>query len=332
MRGKVGFAYILQDDKITELACVKHKDFYQDIKLQVEAQNRAVKIIEEELGIRLGMSLRLGCGTTAAAVMGCKLVYPENSEPWAIPLLHRIEDVDELEVPEPQDNPVVQQILRKAKTFERLTGVKSNVGFDGPVTTAALCRGVREFFVDVFKAPKLCRRLVEKVTEVAIKWIKYHEEEMGIEPSGWIGLADDHASFLSPKHYEMLGFPYELKFYEAFPERKYRALHICGPTDHLLYKIKDLKLASFELGEMVDLRRARRILVNTHIARLFDFRLLLSGSTDDIVEYTKRQIKLGASEEGCFSIHIEGWRGIAFEKVRLVKKVIEEYNEGRLKL
>jgi hypothetical protein len=82
----------------------------------------------------------------------------------------------------------------------------------------------------------------------------------------------------------------------------------------------------------VDLRRARRILVNTHIARLFDFRLLLSGSTDDIVEYTKRQIKLGASEEGCFSIHIEGWRGIAFEKVRLVKKVIEEYNEGRLKL
>lgn len=331
MHEKVGFAYILQDDKITELAGVRHRDFYQDIRLQVKAQKKALKIIERELGIKLGLNLRLGCGTTSATVMGCRLIYPEHSEPWAVPILHSIEEGEELEIPEPQDNPIVQQILKKAKMFEKLTGVKSVVGFDGPVTTAALCRGIREFFVDVFKAPKLSQKLVEKVTEVAIKWIKYYNEEMGIESSNWIGLADDHASFLSPKHYEMIGFPYELKFYEAFPERKYRALHICGPTDHLLYIIKNLKLTSFELGEMVDLRKAKKIFVNTHIARLFDFRLLLSGSKEDITRYTKRQIELGVTGGG-FSIHIEAWRGITFEKVRSVKEIVERYNKGDLKI
>jgi len=327
MDNNVGFAYLLTDDKVTEFMGIKHSDYYRDIRLQVKAKRKALEIIKRELGISLGLGLSLGCGTSAAAVMGCKLTYPENAEPWTKPVLSSIED--ELIVPEPQDNPAVQEILFKARIFEELASIKPTVGFDGPVTTAALCRGINDFFVDIYKSPGLCMKLVERITKAAIEWIKYYEEEMDIGPSDHIGLADDHASFLHPKYYDSLGLPYEQKFYNAFPERKYRSLHICGPTDHILTEIKSLGLNSFELGEMVDLRKAKDILDDVHIARLFDFKLLMSGSDNDVIKYTKEQIHMGAPG-GKFSIHIEGWRPVTFEKVRLVRDIIKEYNVSEM--
>lgn len=76
---------------------------------------------------------------------------------------------------------------------------------------------------------------------------------MGIEPSEWIGLADDCASFMFLKHNEILSLPYEDRFHQGFSERKYRSLHSCGTTNHLLEKMVKLNLKSFELGEMVDI-------------------------------------------------------------------------------
>lgn len=163
----MGFFYVLQDDEITELAGVRHGVFY-DIESQVEAQRKALGIVEEELVIKLGLSLRLGWGTTTASIMCCKLVYPENSEPWDLPILGRIKGVDEPEIPEPKDNPVVQVILSKASKFAKFTDVKCGIGFDGPITTAPLCRGIDQFCIDVFRALKLSRKLIEKVTLAAI--------------------------------------------------------------------------------------------------------------------------------------------------------------------
>jgi len=330
---QVGFDYILQDDKFTELSGISHKDFYRNLQSQISAQKKTFRIVEKELGIEKDESLmlRLGAGTAAARVMGCETVYPENSEPWVIPMLHGIREVESLEVPEPQDNPAVQDILNKSEEFEKLTGIKSDVYFDGPVTTAALCRGRYEFFLDTYRAPSLCRKLVERCTSVAVRWIEYHEEEMGIEKPVHNVMTDDHAAFLSPKLYDELGFPYELSFYESFPERKWRYLHMCGPTSHLLERINNLKLSIFEIGEMVDLKKAKRIFAETHIARLFDFRLLLTGSEGDVVRWTNEQIETGARDDN-FSIHIEAWRGITFERIRLVKNIIEEFNKDEKSL
>lgn len=326
MSHKVDFYYAFSELKITELAGVRLRDYYQDLSLMIESQKKAFDVVYKEIGEKRGVSLDIG-HVVSAGVVGCKLVYPENNEPWAEPCLQNTEEIEGLEVPEPKYNPLVQGILDKAKRFEKLTGVKPNVGFEGPVTTAALCRGIRDFFFDVYKNPELSRKLVEKVTDAIIEWKKYHESEMGIQGEMSISLADDDSAHLSPRHYRGIALPYQLKWYEAFPERKMRHLHNCGNTTHLLEMIKELRLTSFEMGEKTDLAKARRILEKTKLNKLFDLRILLSGSVDEIVDHTRSLIMIGAPGKN-FGIGIEGWKGITFERVRLVKYLVERYNES----
>jgi len=326
---KVDFYYAFSELKITELAGVRLKDYYQDLSLMIESQKNALDIVYKEIGEKRGVSLDIG-HVVSAGVVGCKLVYSGNNEPWAEPCLQNIEEIEGLQVPEPKHNPLVREILDKAKRFEKLTGVKPNVGFEGPVTTAALCRGIQNFLLDVYRDPELCKKLVEKVTDAIIEWKKYHESEMGIWGERSIGLADDDSSHLSPRHYREIALPYQLRWYEAFHERKMRDLHNCGNTTHLLEMIKELKLTSFEMGEKTDLAEAKRILKKTKLNKLFDLRILLSGSLDEIVDHTRTLIMIGAPENN-FGIGIEGWKGITFERVRLVKNLVSRYNEnGRI--
>lgn len=322
----IGFAYIMQDDKITELAGVRHRDFYRDLNAMVVAEKRAEEIVKREVGGEwVGLSLRNGCGIMGAYVMGCKIVYPDDAEPWAMPFLKKIEDVESLEVPEPSRNPAVRQYLDRAHEFERLTGIKSGVGFEGPISVSALCRGTTQFYADVLRAPNLCKKLANLVTDTYIEWEKYHNEQMGIEPSDNVGLGDDCASWLSPKAYEDIAFPPLLKIIHAHPKAKYRSMHNCGQTNHLLGKISELRLSDFELGEMVDIVKVRKLMPETHIGRLLDYKILSTNDDEKITNYVKEQISIGEQLRN-FSVHVEAWRPVTLRTVRLVKALVEEHN------
>ncbi len=324
--GLVGFAYIITDDKITELAGMKHKDFYQKLDFMVSAEKKAEEIVEREVGGKwVGISLRNGCGVMGAHVMGCRIVYPEDTEPWAIPFLKSIEDVENLEVPEPSRNPAVKYYLERAREFERLTGIKSGVGFEGPISVSALCRGTTQYYADVVRAPDLCKKLADLVTDTYLEWERYHNEQMDIEPGMSVGLGDDCASWLSPRAYEHIAFPPLLKIIEAHPEAKHRSMHNCGQTNHLLEKISELRLSSFELGEMVDIAKVRKLMPDTHIGRLLDYKILSTNDEKRIRNYVDTQISL-AAQLGNTSLRIEAWRPIELRTVRLVKHLVDKHN------
>jgi len=322
----VGFAYVMQDDKITELAGVRHRDFYQELNVMISAEKKAEEIVEREVcGKWVGVSLRNGCGVMGAHVMGCKIIYPEDAEPWAMPFLRGIEDVEDLEVPEPDRNPAVKYYLDRAREFERLTGIKSGVGFEGPISVSALCRGTAEFYADTLRAPDLCRKLANLVTNTYLEWERYHDGEMGIAPGETVGLGDDCASWLTPKAYEEIAFPPLLKIIEAHPKAKYRTMHNCGQTNHLIEKISELNLSSFELGEMVDIAKVRRLMPDTKICRLLDFKILSTNDEERVSKYVDEQLSIGSSL-GNFSLHVEAWRPVTLRTVRLVRTLIEDHN------
>jgi uroporphyrinogen-III decarboxylase len=327
--GPVGFAYIMTDDKITELARVRHRDFYRDLNLMIDAEKRTAGIVEGEVGGKwVGIGLRNGCGVMGAHVMGCEIVFPDEVEPWAMPFLKDIEDVESLEVPEPNRNPAVRYYLDRAREFEGLTGIKSGVGFEGPISVSALCRGTTQYYADVLRAPELCRKLADLVTDTCLEWERYHDEQMGIEPGEGVGLGDDCASWLSPRAYEHIAFPPLLKIIEAHPKAKHRSMHNCGQTNHLLAKISELRLSSFELGEMVDVARVRELMPDTHIGRLLDYKILSTNDEEEVTKYVKEQLFV-AAVLGNISLHVEAWRPVSLETVRLVKVLVDEHNGNR---
>ena len=102
-------------------------------------------------------------------------------------------------------------------------------------------------------------------------------------------------------------------------------MHICGDTTHVLDQIRLLGLAAFDLGEMVDLAKAKRVLEGTVISRIWDFRLVRDGTPEEIREYSLRELEIGAPG-GNFTVHVEGWRGVPLSKVRIVKETVDEWN------
>jgi len=324
----IGFAYLMADDKITELAAMKHSDFYADLNLMIAAEKRAEEIVEREVGGKwVGIGLHNGCGVMGANVMGCRIVFPDNSEPWAMPFLKNIEEVENLEIPEPARNPAVRYYLERAREFEKLTGIKSGVGFEGPISVSALCRGTTQFYADVLRAPDLCRRLADLSTDTYLEWERYHNEQMGIEPSEYVGLGDDCASWLSPKAYEYIAFPPLLKIIDAHPKAKHRSMHNCGQTNHLLEKISELRLSSFELGEMVDIVKVRKLMPGTHIGRLLDYKILSTNDDEKVTNYVNEQISI-ATTLGNISLRVEAWRTVSLRTVRLVKSIVEKFNSN----
>src|SRR5262249_9139408 len=119
--------------------------------------------------------------------------------------------------------------------------------------------------------------------------------------------------------------PNLLRRYEAFPSTRERQLHICGDTTHVLGQIKLLGPALVDLGELVDLAKAKRVLEGAVISRLWDFRVVRAGTPDEIREYSLRELATGAPG-GSFTVHVEGWRGVPLSKVRIVKETVDEWN------
>ena len=146
----VDFNYLAEEVKLCELTGVKVKDFYDDIDLMVNTQNEAVKIISDALEIPPPNFLFCYGHVKTAEVMGCTIFYPENDEPSVRKgIINDINKVKDFNVPYPEDNPVVKDLLTKAKRFYDLTGIKDTVTFEGPFTVAGFIRGQTNFLLDI---------------------------------------------------------------------------------------------------------------------------------------------------------------------------------------
>jgi len=78
---------------------------------------------------------------------------------------------------------------------------------------------------------------------------------------------------------------------------------------------------------MVDIAKFRRLMPDTHIGRLLNYKILSTNDEGAVRNYVNSQLSRG-EPLGNFSLHVEAWRTIALRTVRLVKTLVEEYNRG----
>jgi uroporphyrinogen-III decarboxylase len=326
----VDFNFLAEEVKLCELTGVKVKDFYNDIELMVNTQKKAVKIISETLEIPPPNYLFCYGHVKTAEVMGCSIYYPDNDEPSVRKgVLNDIKQVNDFEVPYPEDNPVVKDLLTKSKRFYDLTGTKDTITFEGPFTVAGFIRGQTDFLLDIKDSPHLCEKLISKITNAAIEWKKYHDSEMGINDDESIALIDDSITNISPETFEEIVLPHLLQWYEAFPAPK-RHFHCCGNIDNFLKPLKKLRLATYDyMGEMVNLKKAKKAFRGVYISRLLNFRIIRDKSKDDITKYLINELKTG-SKGNNFGVCLEGQRGVPLSKVRIVRDIIFDWNGGKI--
>ncbi len=123
-------------------------------------------------------------------------------------------------MPPPEQNPVVLDLLAKARKFYEITGIKDTIMFEGPFTVSCFLRGQTPFMIDLVENPGLCEELIIKVTDAAIEWKKFHDSEIGIVNPEATGLVDDSITNINPALFEKIVLPQLSRWYEVFPAPK----------------------------------------------------------------------------------------------------------------
>lgn len=139
-------------------------------------------------------------------------------------------------------------------------GEVSIVGWvEGPLALAAELRGLNQLMLDFTDDPGFVRDLLVFTVEVALCYAPA-QIAAGADT---IGMSDAAASLIGPELYAEFLFPAQRRVLETIRKNNpalITRLHMCGRTDPLIPKMRELPADIYELDFPVNLEAARRAL------------------------------------------------------------------------
>ncbi|MDD5677563.1 MAG: uroporphyrinogen decarboxylase family protein [Kiritimatiellae bacterium] len=256
--------------------------------------------------------------TYDGSYFGSDVLFEDGQCPCAMPA-YSIGELDaflERDFSHPFDNPWIKErlefqarVVKAAESFEYL-GRKGSVapfcvGFDGPVTVAAILFGT-DIFCLMGEEPRKAMRLFETLTCAAVQRKKTLESLFvgGWKKTAFGGLADDSIQMISTEMYEELVLPsHELWYSETSdtqPGDFKRVMHLCGDATRHFKLIHDkLGVSSFDTGFPVDHGALRRTLgPDVEISGGPHVGLLTHGSSTDCATKTREILRSGIMQGG----------------------------------
>ena len=250
---------------------------------------------------------------------GAKLVFEEGQNPSASPTLG-LDDVDDFlarDFSKPLENPWLKNHLafaaRLNKAAERFSylGRKGTVrpvslGFDGPITAAAMVFGT-DFFCLLGMDPPKAVRVIDKLTRGAIlRTQALAQLTAPWKKAAWGGFADDSIQLVSTEMYEELILPAHELWYSSIsdttPASGLRSIHLCGDATRHFKTIRDkLGVVSFDTGFPVDHGALRKTLgPDIEISGGPHVGLLTNGTPDECAASARKILQSGIMEGGRF--------------------------------
>mgnify|MGYP000414239665 CR=1 FL=1 len=236
-------------------------EYYLNFKVMVDVQLMGLKWRFESLQddvASIGVYLDLGA-IAEGIVFNCRIVMPDEKypwrSPWIVPRIQSLEDIDRLEVPDPDGHPGIQAYYDRLEEFVKYVrseykNIPVNRGglqIHPPISAAGSLLGPRRLYTWLYKYPSEMHKLLRKLEETYHKLHKYCCERVGVEVDS-ISLSDDHSGYLNRKMYESFTLPYNLRLYERYG-KKHRGLHMDSHMDHITDIITDVyKVNSVDVG------------------------------------------------------------------------------------
>ena len=160
---------------------------------------------------------------------------------------------------------------------------------EGPLALAAELRGVNAIMLDFIDDPEFARDLLAFAADVAIAYAPV-QIEAGADT---MGMSDAAASLIGPALYAEFLWPEQMRVLQTlqrqFPD-VIRRLHMCGRTDPLLTRMRELPVDIYEIDFPADLARARAELgpervIAGNVSTITD---LFEGTPEKVYEACRR--------------------------------------------
>lgn len=306
-----------------ELTKVKQRDYSLDPEIMKSTLIKVRKLIDAD-GIYVSRD-----NWVYHQALGGSIIFPEDDEPYSTEtLLSSIKEFKKLNIPDPENAPGMETILKAARKVVSEVGdkyyIQANIDC-GPFSLASILRGIQAFMMEILSENEDdIKEFLNFCTEVVIA---YGRAMINTGVHG-IQFGDSSASLISPELYKKFVLPYQEKVIDKLSNRNCDLwIHICGKTEHLLPIIKKLNIQGFEVDSKVDLAKARKLLGDKIALKgNLDTTLLLKGKPETIYKETIKILKSGNFKTGIiFSPGCGVPRKTPLENLRAIAKACKDY-------
>jgi MtaA/CmuA family methyltransferase len=272
-------------------------DYYDSPKVMLEAQLATYHYFGGTTTIGPEMSL-----APEASALGAAINWSDDGTAWVEPFIETEADVDALQLPD------LKNAGYMTKVFEYYEYMRANLDKDipmtlgsanSPFTIAALVRGTSEFIGDLVLNPGLAEKLLRKVTDLVLMYLKEQKRICPPESFKRILLFDDLSGFVNLELFRKWVVPIYKEIYSAFPECQ-RWYHNDSDATPVLEAIAEAGIQIFHYGYQVDANYAKetigdRVCLMGNMAPL---EILRNGSPEDVDKAVQETIRKSGYKGG----------------------------------
>lgn len=222
------------------------------------------------------------------SAFGAKSSFPENEFPHAFPNITSVDQIADLEVPDPVKDglgPFIQNRLKLSQSQIEKAGHKIRFSVSrGPLNIASYLMGTTEFMMAMMTHPDEVHLLIRKITDYLIG---YHDHQKELFPHiDGILLLDDLIGFVSEDQFVDFGLPYFKTLYDRDVNIKF--LHNDAPCMESVKYLPEMGINLFNMGFETDLSLLKELTDNkvTMLGNIPPRDVLARGTTEEIKEST----------------------------------------------
>ena len=276
-------------------------EFFRDGDAMAEGQLVAWRLYGHDV-------LTLENGTAALAeACGVQVVYQSESAPVAKePAIKSLDEVDRLELPDPDKDPLLRELLKTTRIVVRETHGQAFVkgrADQGPFSLACEIRGMSEFMMDLMtdEQPDKIHQLLEYCRKASYIYAcaqidqGAHITSIGESPSG--------PDMLSPRHYRKFAWPYVQQLASDLKSKGIRlSYHICGNATPIIADMVSTGVDMIEIDQKADMHTAKAAARGkvTLIGTVDPSGVMANGTPDQVREKSRQAIEILGPGGGFF--------------------------------
>jgi uroporphyrinogen decarboxylase len=225
---------------------------------------------------------------------GVPIQWHGNMPPSILPFPGGLQGLVDAETPDPERDGLMPMMLRQ---YERMMPLLAERGMPprmaaarGPLAVAGHLAGLTELLMATQIDPDKCLAVVEKTTELCIRWLKSQLDRMD-DPVAVLVL-DDVVGLISPDDAERFGTPFLKRIFDAFPDLV-RVFHDDTPNKAVFPGLARVGFDVFNFSHEVDMEEARDLVGPDMVfmGNLPPLDLLVRGTPKEVGEATRALVK-----------------------------------------
>jgi len=229
---------------------------------------------------------------TEPSAFGARCTFPENEFPHAHRVIQSVDDIDNLQQPNPKTDGLLPFVLNRLKLAQpKIEAAGHKIRFAvarGPLNIASYLMGSTEFLTTMMMQPDKAEALMKKITIYLKDWIGLQMETF---PSiDGIFLLDDIIGFMGEEELRNFGLPYFKELYS--PNVSVKFLHNDAPCKVSAPILPEIGINLFNMGFDVTLNELKQSMQNK-VALLGNIPprdVLASGDNSKITEVTAQLV------------------------------------------